>query len=104
MLLEKYSLASGSGVEKGSTSEEWYLKLPGLLVVGIWLSLVISTAALIPNTTAAARVFEAIVPAERLLNRPDLAVLMDSGDAMLKQLSIALERCPDDLFGTVVPA
>lgn len=99
VLLEKYSLASGSGVEKGSTSEEWYLKLPGLLVVGIWLSLVISTAALIPNTAAAARVFEAIVPAERLLNRPDLAVLMDSGDAVLKQLSIALERCPDDLQG-----
>lgn len=98
-LLERYSLHPEDPRGARTSFAGLRIELPGVVVVVVWISLMISTSALIPDTLAAARVYSAVAPVERMLNRPDLDVLQVSGDIMLAKLTSALEKRPDDLQG-----
>jgi tetratricopeptide (TPR) repeat protein len=52
---------------------------------------------LLPDTVASVRVYKAVAPIERLINRPDFQAMVDFGDADLAALDAGLKRRPDDL-------
>ena len=72
--------------------------------LAIWLAVTVSSAILLPDTLSAARIYSALVPMRRMLDRPDLKMLTESGDETLKDAEAVLELRPDDFEGLRVRA
>lgn len=64
----------------------------------LWLSLLGSAVALVPDTTSAAKSYSAVAAADRLLGESAFAALEESGDRLLQELNKALEKRPDDFL------
>lgn len=84
----------------GEVSEQipgW--RLSGTAAGFVWSLVIVASASLLPDTFAAARVFEATVPMERMALKPEFSPLMESGDALLQKLELALAHRSGDMLG-----
>ena len=74
-------------------------RLPGVAAGLVWVLVIAASVSLLPDTLAAARVFDASVPVERLESKPDVASLIESGDSLRQELELALAVRSDDILG-----
>ena len=95
-LLENRFLASGKPGH-GIKSSGWLgIDRVRSSVFLLWLSLIGSTVAFVPDTLAAAQAYSAVAAAERLLAKSAVEALDESGDLLLSGLNAAMEKRPDD--------
>jgi tetratricopeptide (TPR) repeat protein len=97
VLLERWS----SRLDKTVVGEaETPLLLPSKISrVVVWVLVIVACLVQLPDSLAAARIYDASAPVERLVAKPDIDVLVESGDALLQDLDQSLAARPDDYPG-----
>lgn len=80
-----------------SADREPNSSVSALVVPATWVLLLIPAVVLLPDTLASVRVYNAVAPIERLINRPQFQAMVDFGDSHLSALDAGLESRPDDL-------
>ena len=97
VLLERWS----SRLDKTVVGEaETPLLLPSKISrVVVWVLVIVACLVQLPDSLAAARIYDASVPVERLVATPDVEILIESGDALLQDLDQSLAARPDDFPG-----
>lgn len=65
----------------------------------VWVLVSVACLVQLPDTLAAARIYNASAPVERAVTTSDLSVLIESGDRLLYDLDRALVTRPDDFLG-----
>lgn len=74
-------------------------RLSGVAAGLVWVLVIAASVSLLPDTLAAARVFDASVPVERLESKPEVVFLIESGDSLQHELELALAVRSDDILG-----
>ena len=67
--------------------------------VFIWVSVILACFSQLPDSLAAARIYDVTAPSERLIATSDFGGLTDSGDSLHQELKQALSARPDDFLG-----
>ena len=96
VMLERHSILPGESKAKPKVKKADVMSLTRFAYVAIWLSLITSTVLMIPDSLAAARVYSATAPVQRMIDRPDIKTLTESGDKLLSNLTQSLSLRPDD--------
>ena len=103
-LLERraFDLKRSEVTDKASTSESRVISAGPCLV--LWFAVTVSAAILLPDTLSASRVFAALVPLRRMVEKPNVTALSESGDEALIAAESVLKLRPDDFDGLRVRA
>ncbi len=97
VLLERWS----SRTQKPVVGQE---ETPGLRYstisrASVWVLVIVACLVQLPDSLAAAGIYDASAPVERLVATPDIRVLIESGETLFQDLDQAIAARPDDFLG-----
>ena len=65
----------------------------------VWVLVIVACLVQLPDSLAAARIYDAAAPVERMVAGPDVGTLIDSGETLFQDLDQVLSARPDDFLG-----
>ncbi len=98
-MLERWAVQSQKRSFEENAEVEAKSSLGGVFTALVWVLVIVACVAFLPDSIAAARVYEASAPAERLVSTPNVLTLIESGDRLLEELEESLAVRPDDILG-----
>ncbi|MFO1001511.1 MAG: O-antigen ligase family protein [Planctomycetaceae bacterium] len=75
------------------------LSFPAVSRAFVWVLVIVACMAQLPDSLAAARIYNATAPVERMVANPDVGVLIESGEELCENLDQVLSTRPDDYLG-----